>query len=86
MGDPLEDMVAGKIRTVEFSGGQVVLDAPRAGRVYLSGSYNPLHDGHRCDVAPPRAIITIKLSHCGKHGRGYGVNRRIMLQAVSYLC
>lgn len=46
MGDHLEDMWNGKIRTVEFSGGQVVRDAPRAGRIYLPGSYNPLHEGH----------------------------------------
>jgi hypothetical protein len=28
-------------------GGQIVVDAPRPGRVYLPGSFNPLHKGHR---------------------------------------
>ena len=48
VGDPLELLEAGSIRSVEFCGGQVVVDAPRPGRVYLPGSFNPLHAGHRC--------------------------------------
>ena len=47
VGDPLELLQAGSIRSVEYSGGRVVVDAPRPGRVYLPGSFNPLHDGHR---------------------------------------
>ena len=27
---------------------QVVVDAPRPGRIYLPGSFNPMHEGHRC--------------------------------------
>lgn len=47
--DLLRDMLNGRIRTLEFSGsgGEVVVDAPRPGRVYLPGSFNPLHDGHK---------------------------------------
>ena len=48
LGDPLQALLAGRARVVEFSGGRVFVDAPRAGRLYLSGSFNPLHDGHRC--------------------------------------
>lgn len=28
-------------------GGNVYVDAPRPGRIYLPGSFNPLHDGHK---------------------------------------
>lgn len=51
-GEPLQALLAGAVRSVEFTGGQVVVDAPRRGRVYLPGSFNPLHDGHRCGAAP----------------------------------
>lgn len=43
--DPLERLMAGEVRCVEFAGGEVVVDAPRSGRVYLPGSFNPLHNG-----------------------------------------
>lgn len=44
----LREMLNGRFTTLEFSGaGAVVIDAPRSGRVYLPGSFNPLHDGHR---------------------------------------
>lgn len=46
--EPLQDLLDGKVRCVEYSGGQVFVDAPRStGTVYLPGSFNPLHDGHR---------------------------------------
>lgn len=45
--DPLEELLSGRVSCVEFSGGRVFVDAPRPGRVYLPGSFNPLHDGHR---------------------------------------
>ncbi len=45
--EPLQALLDGKLRAVEFAGGQVVVDAPRRRRVYLPGSFNPLHDGHR---------------------------------------
>jgi hypothetical protein len=45
--DPIQDLLEGKVRSVEFCGGQVVVDAPRRGRVYLPGSFNPLHEGHK---------------------------------------
>ncbi|PNW82224.1 hypothetical protein CHLRE_06g278116v5 [Chlamydomonas reinhardtii] len=53
-GDPLQRLLAGEVRCVEYSGGgpsgapaEVCVDAPRPGRVYLPGSFNPLHDGHK---------------------------------------
>lgn len=46
--DPLQELLAGRVRCVEFSGGRVFTDAPRGpGRVYLPGSFNPLHQGHK---------------------------------------
>lgn len=47
LGDPLAALAEGRVKSVEISGGHVVCDAPRRGRVYLPGSFNPLHDGHR---------------------------------------
>jgi hypothetical protein len=45
---PLQELLAGRVRCVEFSGGNVYVDAPRGrGRVYLPGSFNPLHEGHK---------------------------------------
>ncbi|PSC69495.1 Altered inheritance rate of mitochondria 25 [Micractinium conductrix] len=43
----LRELLNGRVDTVEFSGGNVYVDAPRPGRIYLPGSFNPLHDGHR---------------------------------------
>ncbi|KAL4451608.1 hypothetical protein ABPG75_007270 [Micractinium tetrahymenae] len=43
----LRDMLNGRVDVVEFSGGNVYVDAPRPGRIYLPGSFNPLHDGHK---------------------------------------
>ena len=45
--EPLEALLDGKVNSVEFSGGHVIVDAPRRGRIYLPGSFNPLHEGHR---------------------------------------
>ncbi len=45
--EPLQDLLDGRVRSVEYSGGQVITDAPRRGRVYLPGSFNPLHEGHK---------------------------------------
>lgn len=45
--EPLQLLLQNKVQTLEYAGGQVLVDAPRAGRVYLPGSFNPLHDGHR---------------------------------------
>lgn len=45
--DPVKDLLEGRIQTVEYSSGNVVVDAARAGRVYMAGSFNPLHEGHR---------------------------------------
>lgn len=47
LGDPLEALLQGKVKTVEYSNGQLIVDAPRRGRVYMAGSFNPLHKGHR---------------------------------------
>lgn len=40
-------LLRGDVQTVEFSGGHIYLDAPRRDRLYLPGSFNPLHDGHK---------------------------------------
>ncbi len=48
MEEPLQELLEGRVRSVEYSGGQVIVDAPRRGRVYLPGSFNPLHEGHKC--------------------------------------
>lgn len=54
---PLQDLLAGRVRCVEFSGGCVYVDAPRGrGRVYLPGSFNPLHEGHKQMLA---AAVTL---------------------------
>jgi hypothetical protein len=53
--DPLQELLAGQVRCVEYSGGRVFVDAPRcsagSGRVYLPGSFNPLHEGHKAMLA-----------------------------------
>jgi hypothetical protein len=59
-GDPaslLPDLLAGRLRCVEFGAGgaAVAVDAPRPGRLYLPGSFNPLHDGHRALLAAAAA-------------------------------
>lgn len=48
MQEPLQALLDGKVQTVEYAGGRVVVEAPRRRRVYLPGSFDPLHDGHRC--------------------------------------
>lgn len=48
----LEGLLQGSVRAVEFAGGQTTVDAPRRRRVYLPGSFNPLHDGHRFFTLP----------------------------------
>lgn len=45
--DPINGLLKGDVQTVEYSNGNVVVDAPRGGRVYMAGSFNPLHEGHR---------------------------------------
>ncbi|KXZ52323.1 hypothetical protein GPECTOR_10g955 [Gonium pectorale] len=45
--DPLQRLLRGEVRCVEYVGSEVVVDAPRRGRVVLPGSFNPLHEGHR---------------------------------------
>lgn len=66
--EPLQSLIDEKIRCVEYSGGQVIVDAPRSGRVYLPGSFNPLHEGHKqllaaaCAVAGPHAEGCFELS------------------------
>eukprot|EP00879_Flechtneria_rotunda_P007397 GHRR01007759.1.p1 GENE.GHRR01007759.1~~GHRR01007759.1.p1 ORF type:complete len:275 (+),score=104.69 GHRR01007759.1:1421-2245(+) len=67
--EPLQELLAGRIRCVEFSGGNVYVNAPRGpGRVYLPGSFNPLHEGHRqmlqaaVKIAGPEAEGCFELS------------------------
>lgn len=44
----IKDLLSGRINTLEFSRqGMIVVDAPRHNRIYLPGSFNPLHDGHK---------------------------------------
>ena len=45
--DAIRKLLDGSGQTAEFSGGHIFLDAPRGGRFYLPGSFNPLHDGHK---------------------------------------
>ncbi len=47
MADPVEELLKGNIQTVEYSNGNVIVNAPRGGKVYMAGSFNPLHEGHR---------------------------------------
>ncbi|KDD72772.1 hypothetical protein H632_c2918p0 [Helicosporidium sp. ATCC 50920] len=42
----LEALRAGSVASVELCNGLILVDAPRPGRLYLSGSFNPLHRGH----------------------------------------
>lgn len=46
-GDPIDQLLEGNIRSVEYSSGHVYVDAPRAGLVLLPGSFNPVHVGHK---------------------------------------
>ncbi len=52
---PLAELLAGNVRCVELSGGRALLDMPRPGRIYLPGSFNPLHAGHRGLLAAAEA-------------------------------
>lgn len=45
--DPITVLLKGDAHTVEYSNGNVIVDAPRGGRIYMAGSFNPLHEGHR---------------------------------------
>lgn len=59
------ELLEGRVRSVEYSGGQVIVDAPRRGRVYLPGSFNPLHEGHRCAPGSgPSLSFAIRLQGC----------------------
>lgn len=54
LGDPVQALLHGRVQCVEISGPPgdrtAVVDAPRAGACILPGSFNPLHDGHKCDL------------------------------------
>lgn len=63
MADPVEELLQGRVRTVEYSNGRVVVDAPRSGPVYMAGSFNPLHQGHRGMLA---AAIKARQSGAGQ--------------------
>lgn len=47
-------------------GGNIYVDAPRPGRIYLPGSFNPLHDGHR-------DMLEVSACFCRLAGFGGGV-------------
>jgi hypothetical protein len=60
--DPLAALLSGAVRTVELSltragGVLTVVDAPRAGRAYLPGSFNPWHGGHGGALAAGAAAV-----------------------------
>jgi hypothetical protein len=62
--EPLQKLLAGQVRCVEYSGGNVYIDAPRGrNRVYLPGSFNPLHDGHK-------AMLDAAVQLAGPHSEG----------------
>ena len=44
--DAIQALLDGRLCSVECAGGTVMVDAHRSGRVYLPGSFNPLHEGH----------------------------------------
>jgi hypothetical protein len=73
----LQNMINGKYKTLEFSGsgGMAVINAPRPGRIYLPGSFNPLHAGHQdllaaaCRVAgvePSEGAFELAISNADK--------------------
>ena len=44
--DPINSLLDGSARCVEFYGSHFVLDAPRRDVLLLPGSFNPIHEGH----------------------------------------
>jgi hypothetical protein len=73
----LQNMINGRYKTLEFSGsgGMAVIDAPRQGRIYLPGSFNPLHAGHQdlltaacrvAGVAPSDGAFELAISNADK--------------------
>lgn len=56
--DPLSELLAGRVQCVEFVGSRVVVDAPRPRRVYLSGSFNPIHEGE-CETHALSAVVSV---------------------------
>jgi len=73
----LQNMINGKYRTLEFSGsgGMAIVNAPRPGRIYLPGSFNPLHAGHQdllsaacrvAGVAPSHGAFELAISNADK--------------------
>ena len=80
--DPIQALLDGKIQSVEYSNGSVIIDAPRAGRVYMAGSFNPLHEGHRGMLAAAlkarqdkqgKASPFISTHFCDSHAHKYCV-------------
>jgi len=70
-------MINGSYKTLEFSGsgGMAIVDAPRPGRIYLPGSFNPLHAGHLdllaaacrvAGVAPSDGAFELAISNADK--------------------
>lgn len=73
----LQNMINGRYKTLEFSGsgGMAIVDAPRPGRIYLPGSFNPLHAGHQdllaaacqvAGVAPSDGAFELAISNADK--------------------
>ena len=59
----LQGMLNGTVGTVEFSGGGLLCDAPRRRRVYLPGSFNPLHEGHK-DLLAAACRLKLGMEGC----------------------
>jgi hypothetical protein len=73
----LQNMINGRYKTLEFSGsgGMAIVNAPRPGRVYLPGSFNPLHAGHQellaaacriAGVSPSDGAFELAISNADK--------------------
>jgi len=74
--DPLSALLSGRASTLELGltpAGEVlaVVDAPRAGRAYLPGSFNPWHAGHGGALAAgAAAAVAAGVAGCGGGGPG----------------
>ena len=70
--DPVAALLAGRASSVELGAGfPAVVDAPRGrGRVYLSGSFNPLHAGHEGLLAAAVAAAEAEAAAAARESGG----------------